>query len=261
MLDADGIVRPDDPHAHMVVNKIAPLEREIGENYRFVSKNIFFRLWSRFVRRLGIIFVGQYIKRRYKLKVVGKKNVKLVRRQGCIVTINHVHNLDNLVVGTRLLNHRKCYFITLKENINMPFLGFLLKTMGGIPIPSTIKALKEFDNTISKLLESKKAILICPEVSLWPYFRGIRPFKKGAFSLAVKNNVPILPVVISFRRKQKTHKTKNKSYKYYFTAVVGKSLYSDENLKTLKEKTQDLLSRTHKFYEQTVEECYKNENM
>lgn len=260
MIDKDGIERPDDPNAHMVKNSIAPMDREIGENYNFLNKNIFFRLWSRLLRRVGIIFMGPWIKRRYKLKIVGKENIKLVRRKGVIVTVNHVHNFDNLLVGTRLLNHRKCYFITLKDNINMPFVGFLLRSFGGIPIPTDRHALPAFEKSISELLKKKKAIIICPEASLWPYYRGIRPFKKGAFRFAARNNAPVLPVVISFRRKlrKKQAKRGNIKYKYYFTVFVGKPLYANENLKP-NDRIIELSERTHKFYEETMNSFYEEE--
>lgn len=255
MIDQDGIERPDTPHEHMVENKIAPIDREITEDYRFVNKNILFRLWSRLLRRIGILIVGPYIKYRYKLKIVGKKNIKKVRKQGCMVTINHVHNFDNLLVGTKLLHHRKCYFITLKDNINMPFVGFLLRSLGGLPIPTSTKAMPAFEKSVNELLQKKKAILICPEASLWPYYRGVRPFKRGAFRFAIKNDVPILPVVISFRRRLK----KNKKYKYYFTVQVGQPLYADSSLKNKNERISELQKRTYNFYKDTIESFYKEE--
>ena len=48
----------------------------------------------------------------------------------------------------------------------------------------------------------KKAIVTLRKRSLWPFYRGIRPFKKGAFRFAVNNNVSILPIVITFRGKK-----------------------------------------------------------
>lgn len=260
MIDRDGIERPDDPHAHMVENSIAARDEEIDENYNFINKNIFFRAFSRFFRRIVIMFMGPWLKRRYKLKIVGKENIKKVRRKGVIVTVNHVHNFDNLLVGTRLLHHRKCYFITLKDNINMPFVGFLLRSLGGIPIPTSVKAMPPFDACITELLRKKKAILICPEASLWPFYRGVRPFKKGAFRFAVKNDVPILPVVISFRRKLRKRPAKKgkEKYKYYFTVHVGEPIYQDKSLE-IRRQTLELTDRTYAFYKSTMDEFYADE--
>ncbi len=260
MIDKDGIERPDNPHAHMVENLIAPSDREIDENYNFVNKNIFFRFWGRFFRRIVIMFMGPWLKKRYKLQIYGKENIKLVKRKGVIVTVNHVHNFDNLLIGTKLLHHRKCYFITLKENVNMPFIGFLLRSLGGIPIPDSTKAIPYFDNCITELMKKKKAVIICPEASLWPYYRDIRPFKKGAFRFAVKNNVPVLPVVISFRRKLKKHSAKKgkEKYRYYFTVIVGKPTYQNPELEARKQVI-DLTERVHEFYKNTMDSFYTEE--
>lgn len=259
MIDQDGIERPDDPHAHMVHNKLAPTDKEITADYQFIKGNVFFKLWGRIFRRIVMLIMGPYLKYKYRLKIEGKKNIRAVRRKGCIVTVNHVHNLDNLVIGVNLLHHRKCYFITLKDNINMPFVGFLLRTMGGIPIPTGLKAMAAFENCIGSIMEHKKALIICPEASLWPYYRGIRPFKRGAFRLAVKNEVPILPVVISFRRKlrRKQHHKKG-NFKYYFTVHICPPLQADT---TLAQNAQilDLQQRTFHCYQQTIDQFYQEE--
>ncbi len=260
MIDKDGIERPDDPHAHMIHNSITPTDKEINENYNFINKNIFFRFFSFILRFIAIMFMGPWIKHRYKLEIVGKENIKLVKKKGVIVTVNHVHNFDNLLVGTRLLHHRKCYFITLKDNINMPLVGFFLRSLGGIPIPSSLKAMPSFEKSVDELLKKKKAVIICPEASLWPYYRGVRPFKKGAFRFAVKNNSPVLPVVISFRRKlrKKAAKKGKEKYKYYFTVHVGKPLEQDATLER-RAQVVDLTNRAHEFYKTTMDKFYAEE--
>ncbi len=258
MIDEDGIKRPDNPHAHMRKTRIVTLDREITESYPFVSNNIFFKLWAAILRRCGIIFLGPYIKHKYRLKIIGKINTKTVKKQGVIVTINHVHDFDNLLVATRILKHRKCYFLTLKSNINMRGIGYILKLAGGIPIPTNIRAIMTFGKSVEKLLKNKKAIMVCPEASLWPYYRGIRPFKKGAFYFAVKSEVPVLPVVILFRQKAKKHShSKKNKFKYYFTVKVGKPLYPDTTLSNKHKRIDELHSRTYNFYKDTIETFYK----
>ncbi len=254
MIDQDGILRPDNPHAHIVKNKIPCIDKEISPDYSFVNENFLFRIWARLLRRVTIAFLGPWIKYRYRLEIKGKENIKKVRNQGVVVTINHVHNFDNLLVGTKILSHRKCFFITLKDNINTPFIGFFLKTLGGVPIPTKPKALNSFEKAINKILQEKNALLVCPEASLWPFYRGIRPFKKGAFRFAVNNNVSILPIVITFRGKKEKGAF---ALRHYFTAHVGCPLNEDLDIKNKAQRIIDLQNRTYNFYLKTVENFYK----
>ena len=39
-----------------------------------------------------------------------------------------------------------------------------------------------------------------PEGILYPYFNDLREFKDGAFKIAARSNVPVLPLVITFRK-------------------------------------------------------------
>lgn len=55
-----------------------------------------------------------------------------------------------------------------------------------------------FTNEISEYMEGN-IVHIYPEAALWPYYEKIRKFKNGAFDLAVRNNVPIIPIVCTFR--------------------------------------------------------------
>ena len=34
---------------------------------------------------------------------------------------------------------------------------------------------------------------------MWHYYEGVRPFKPGAFKLAVKHKLPIIPIAINYR--------------------------------------------------------------
>lgn len=58
-------------------------------------------------------------------------------------------------------------------------------------------------NSIDSLLNNGKTVHFYPEGSLWPYYDKIRHFKNGAFDFAVRNNVPIIPMVFKFDKQKK----------------------------------------------------------
>ena len=49
-------------------------------------------------------------------------------------------------------------------------------------------------------LEKGRIVHFYPEASLWPWYDKLRPFRNGAFHLAVKSGVPVLPMVFTFRQ-------------------------------------------------------------
>jgi 1-acyl-sn-glycerol-3-phosphate acyltransferase len=48
-------------------------------------------------------------------------------------------------------------------------------------------------------LQKGRIVHFYPEASLWPWHEELRPFKNGAFHLAVKSGVPVVPLVFTFR--------------------------------------------------------------
>ena len=78
-----------------------------------------------------ILFVVNKVVLGYKL--IGKENIKKV--PGAKITIsNHVHTIDCSMNG--IVNFPQyCYFITLQSNVDLPFIGKLVRLLRAIPIP------------------------------------------------------------------------------------------------------------------------------
>ena len=72
----------------------------------------------------------------------------------------------------------------------------------------------------------------------------IRPFKKGAAAIAIKNHVPVLPMAFSYREASKLRKFLFKQ-PAVFTLRIGEPLYPDESLDK-REQEIDLTIRMHK---------------
>lgn len=258
MIDNDGIERPDDPSAHG--RKVVKGKRKLvfDENYHFYPRSVLFRMWAAFFRAAGICIFNPYTYFKCGVRTYGHKNKKELRHKPFIITCNHVHMLDDVCVGTNVFPERKIYYTTMENNIRRRYVGFFMRSLGGIPIPvSSIGGMKKFNSDVSYILNKlKKPVMYNPEGSMWPYYREIRPFKKGAFSIAVKNNVPILPILVTFKRKKK----RNGKFKYKFFYTIGEPVYINENLSSEKEKVDDMLSRTHDWYVKTNKEWYETQD-
>ena len=134
----------------------------------------------------------------YDLKIEGIENIKKVDG-GAISVSNHVLILDCAMVGLAF-GKRKIYYTTQEGSFKIPLVRKLIKYLRAVPIPENINNRKYFIKAMNNVLENGDIIHFYPEASLWPYYKKIRNFKNGAFDFAVKNNVPIIPMVYKFRR-------------------------------------------------------------
>jgi len=256
MIDKDGVKRPDSPDGNILQIKNETRKVKFDESYPFRPRNIFFRIWAAIFRAVAIAVFNPFMVLKYKMTTTGGKTLKKLRKKGFIVTVNHVHMFDDLSIGTNLFCWRKIYFTTLDRNIKRPMIGFFLRSLGGIPIPAnSISGMKKFNEDVSYLLKHNKPVLYNPEAALWPYYRGVRPFKRGAFSMAVKNDVPVVPMAITFKRKQK----RNGKFKYKLFFTIGDAIEID---KTLDEKaaSEKMMRQACDFTVSTIKNFYESQD-
>ena len=95
---------------------------------------------------------------------------------------------------------KKVYYVTSKDGFEMILVRHIVRLLNALPIPDGINSKKRFMDAIDTVLKNKKIVHFYPEGSLWPYYGKIRNFKSGAFEMAVRNNVPIIPMVYTYRK-------------------------------------------------------------
>jgi len=115
---------------------------------------------------------------------------------GCIIASNHVSNMDPVVLGVSCV--RRINFMT-KDSLFKGFLGWVLPKLGSFPVKrgeADFGALKE----ATKRLKKGKPVLI--------FIEGTRRIgdepsqaQAGAGFLAVKANVPVIPVYLDGTQK------------------------------------------------------------
>lgn len=133
----------------------------------------------------------------YDLKIEGKENVKNLKT-GAITVSNHVLVLDCAMIGIACIWKKVCYTVQ-KESFQIPFVGKLIHFLNAIPIPNKIKEKKYFIQEVDARLQKGDIVHFYPEGSLIPYHKKIRDLKNGAFDFAVRNQVPVVPMVFQFR--------------------------------------------------------------
>jgi 1-acyl-sn-glycerol-3-phosphate acyltransferase len=141
------------------------------------------RAWARMLLRIAGV----------KVTAVGAENVDLAVPY--VVCPNHVSYMDTPVLLSCVpANFR---FLARKELFMIPFLGGHLKRAGNISVPldDPRSSLKVLSHAGHAMKQNGLSLLIFPEGGR--SFTGeLEPFKDGAAYLAIKGEVPILPVAI-----------------------------------------------------------------
>ena len=112
----------------------------------------------------------------------------------------------------------------------------------------------EFVRATNKILQKGDVILIYPEQSLWWNYKKPKPLKPGAFKIAAKNNVPIVPIFITMEDSQITGEDGFKIQEY--TMHIGKTIYPDADL-TVRENTNQMREKNFEYWKNVYEAFYK----
>lgn len=122
---------------------------------------------------------------------------RLPRAGGALTVCNHVHLLDSALVGLAVFP-RRVVFTSAPINLQNRWYGGLVRLLGGVAIPPTPAGLPLFFAEMELLLAKGRIVHFFPEGDLKPYDTSLRDFKRGAFHLAARAQVPVVPLSIRF---------------------------------------------------------------
>lgn len=119
---------------------------------------------------------------------------RLYTNQPCIYVPNHQSNLDMFTMGC--MYPYRTVVIGKKELRWVPLFGLFFVGAGNVMIDrgNKMSALAGLDLAKQAVVRDKKSIWIFAEGTR-SRGRGLLPFKKGAFHLAIAAQVPIVPIV------------------------------------------------------------------
>ncbi len=226
-------------HMMKVVEKYKPnldetyVYRDKSFNWKF--KHFFMNLFLDSLVRLVVVI-------RYAVKVEGRENLKRNKKllkNGFVTVSNHVIEWDFLAI-LHAFYPKKAYFPIWSRNMETP-LAPCFKTIGGIPVPTSVHAGKKFMAAMDSVLQEKKWLHVFAEGSMWYFYPAVRKFRRGAAFFAIRNKVPIVPVAISYREPKGLYRL----FKKYpnLTVHIGEPIFADSS-KSLKEAEKDLTDRS-----------------
>ena len=178
---------------------------------------------------------------------------------GAIFTCNHFNPFDVFAVESMLFSstqkRKKLYKVIREGNYtNFPgFYGYLFRNSNTLPLSSNATTMKEFVKAVDTILHDKDYILIYPEKSLWWNYKKPKVLKPGAFKMAAKNNVPVVPIFITMKNSDIIGDDGFPINEYHLH--IGEPIYPDNSL-SIRENTLVMKKKNFVYWKNVYEKFY-----
>ena len=232
------------------------------ENVDYLREKGLNRIKNVLANRMGEKYLKVLIKNKKLIikDIKGLENLENVKT-GAMITCNHFNPNDFLTIEqvfrkTSQIKTKKLYKVIREGNYtNFPgFPGFLFRNGDTLPLSANTSTMIEFMKAVDTILQRGDFILIYPEQSMWWNYRKPKPLKIGAYKLAAKNNVPVIPIFITMEDSEIIGDDGEPVQEY--TVNIAKPIYPDENL-SIKENTEKMREENAKVWKEIYEDFYK----
>lgn len=231
------------------------------ENIDYLRKKMTSKIKRVFANEVGERFLDNLLKNNKLIikEIKGMENLNKVST-GAIVTCNHFNPFDCFTVEKvfRLsgkIEEKRLYKVIREGNYtNFPgFYGFLFRNCDTLPLSSNKRTMVDFMKAVDILLQKGDFILIYPEQSLWWNYRKPKPLKHGAFKIAVRNNVPVIPIFITMEDSDMMDDDGFPIQEYIVN--IAEPIYPNENLSP-KDNTEEMLNKNFEVWKKIYEDFY-----
>lgn len=206
---------------------------EFDEHYPYLDDSLTNRLnilWGYYFVLHIVLRLKLFIQMGLRIRGRGiLKDYKQALAHGAITICNHVYRLDCpcvLIATKRTHNTRIPMFAPNFRTKD----GFFMRLAGGVPIPDSttnMSALKKFNEAFDEFNRRGWWMHIFPEACRWDFYKPLRPFQKGAFTMSYKYNKPLLPCVITYRERTGIYRLFGKKDMPLLTITIGEPILPD----------------------------------
>ena len=230
-----GIVYPtDDPYrrlVHVEVEDSSKGKYQFDENYPYLDKSLIYKLSDIAGFFLKWFLAALHNRCHFGFQVEGRENLRKHKEQlrdGAMCVCNHVYLFDALGVNAACQLFRQVRIPMYAKHFNGSG-SWILRHAGGIPIPETREGIHKFNEAFDEFARRKMWFIIFPEAVRWNYYVPIRPFRRGAFSMAYKYNRPVIPLVYTFRERKGLYRLFGKKSDPCMTLHIGEPIWYDKS--------------------------------
>lgn len=219
------------------------------------------KLKASFANSVGKVFLNELLRNNKLIikEINGIENLQKVK-SGAVITCNHFNPMDVFTVEkvfreAGMDKEKKLYKVIREGNYtNFPgFYGFLFRNCDTLPLSSNKRTMVKFLEAVDTILRKGNFILIYPEQSLWWNYKKPKPLKSGAFKMATKSNVPVIPMFITMKDTE-TIGSDGFPIKEYFVHIEEpiypkEDMQSKQNIESMKEQNFNIWKNIYeKFY-------------
>ncbi len=261
-----------------IIDKIEKLEKEgkfdidaeedppsielTPDNVDYLKEKRYSKIKNRVANKMGEKYLNDILKDNKLIikEVNGIENLESVET-GAMLTCNHFNPFDCFSIEEVFRNckqskNKKLYKVIREGNYtNFPGLyGFLFRNCDTLPLSSNKRTMIEFMKAVDIILDRGDFILIYPEQSLWWNYKKPKPLKNGAFKLAVRNNVPVVPIFITMEDSKIIGEDGFPVQQYIIN--IEKPIYPDEKLSD-RENIEKMKDKNFEVWKKIYEDFYK----
>lgn len=232
------------------------------ENVDYLKKKSYSKLKNIVANKMGERFLKEILRENKLIikDIKGIENLQAVKT-GAIITCNHFNPFDGFAIEkvfriSGKIEEKKLYKVIREGNYtNFPGMyGFFFRNCDTLPLSSNKRTMIEFMKAVDVILQRGDFILIYPEQSMWWNYRKPKPLKNGAFKLAARNNVPILPIFITMEDSDIIGEDGFPVQEYIIN--IEKPIYPNKSLSE-KENTEIMKDKNYQIWKKIYEDFYK----
>ena len=264
-------------YRQQILNKIEELEKEgkfdvdveedpptivlTPDNIDYLRTKLTSKIKRVFANEVGERFLDNLLKNNKLIikEVNGIENLKKVST-GAIITCNHFNPFDCFTIEKVFRmsgkSEKKRLYKVIREGnyTNFPGLyGFFFRNCDTLPLSSNTRTMVKFMQSVDNLLQKGDFILIYPEQSMWWNYKKPKPLKHGAFKMAARNNVPVIPIFITMQDSQIMGDDGFPIQEYIVN--IAEPIYPDEKL-SYKKNSENMLNKNFEVWKKIYEDFY-----
>ena len=236
-----------------------PSEELKPEDIEYLKKTAWQKIKTKFAFFLAYRF-ARGAERKNQLiidEIRGAENLRCC--DGVILTANHFSPFDSFILQRAFDKSKregKFYRVIREGNYtSFPgFYGFLMRNCDTLPLSSNMATMRKFVRAVDTALKKGDCVLVYPEQSMWHNYRKPKPLKIGAFEMAVKAGVPVVPCFITMRDSEFVGADGEAVQAH--TVHIGAPIYPDTSLHK-RDRAEKMMRENFEFNKNIYEQFYK----